>query len=190
MIGNRDLHVCCHVIVKGKHRAQGHGLMFGVCCHVSGVLVGKLLGGAHPVVHDKNHSQVVRNQCMLLRMMGTTGRQAGDVGRDVQQHCVTPWRCLPLHRHEVYDGKTDVWSFGVLLSELLTGQIPYQHTFMTPVQVRVRSQLSPPSAEVFCCQQPSNKFARPSCTADDGRACGATPTHCSPDRHRMLHMVF
>jgi hypothetical protein len=41
-----------HVIVKGKRRAQGHGLMFGVCCHVSGVLVGKLLGGAHPVVHD------------------------------------------------------------------------------------------------------------------------------------------
>lgn len=46
----------------------------------------------------------------------------------------------PRRRHEVYDGKSDVWSFGVLLSELITGQVPYQHTFMTPVQVRRRGR--------------------------------------------------
>ena len=39
-------------------------------------------------------------------------------------------------RHEVYDSKADVWSWGVLLSECITCAMPYGHTFMTPVQVR------------------------------------------------------
>eukprot|EP00198_Chlamydomonas_reinhardtii_P002739 XP_001692075.1 predicted protein [Chlamydomonas reinhardtii] len=38
-------------------------------------------------------------------------------------------------RHEVYDSKADVWSWGVLLSECITCAMPYGHTFMTPVQV-------------------------------------------------------
>ncbi|KAG2435706.1 hypothetical protein HXX76_006905 [Chlamydomonas incerta] len=38
-------------------------------------------------------------------------------------------------RHEVYDSKADVWSWGVLLSECVTCAMPYGHTFMTPVQV-------------------------------------------------------
>ncbi|GBF89363.1 hypothetical protein Rsub_01935 [Raphidocelis subcapitata] len=38
-------------------------------------------------------------------------------------------------RHEVYDAKADVWSFGVLLAEIITTQIPYVHTYLTPVQI-------------------------------------------------------
>ncbi|GLC40749.1 hypothetical protein PLESTB_000026500 [Pleodorina starrii] len=38
-------------------------------------------------------------------------------------------------RHEVYDTKADVWSWGVLLSECITCAMPYGHTYMTPVQV-------------------------------------------------------
>ncbi|GFR48878.1 hypothetical protein Agub_g10820 [Astrephomene gubernaculifera] len=38
-------------------------------------------------------------------------------------------------RHEVYDSKADVWSWGVLLSECITCAMPYSHMYMTPVQV-------------------------------------------------------
>lgn len=47
-----------------------------------------------------------------------------------------PWpHC---RRHEAYDSRADVWSFGVLLVELLTQQKPYSLTYMTPVQVAIQ----------------------------------------------------
>ncbi|KIZ01642.1 hypothetical protein MNEG_6317, partial [Monoraphidium neglectum] len=38
-------------------------------------------------------------------------------------------------RHEQYDGRADVWSFGVMLAELITTQTPYSWAYMTPVQI-------------------------------------------------------
>ncbi|CAD7696150.1 unnamed protein product [Ostreobium quekettii] len=37
-------------------------------------------------------------------------------------------------RHEIYDSKTDIWSWGVVLCELCTNALPYHGNFWTPIQ--------------------------------------------------------
>ena len=49
----------------------------------------------------------------------------------------------PGPRHEPYTSSADVWSFGVMLAEVVTRQRPYAHTFMTPVQVPTDCPRSP-----------------------------------------------
>ena len=39
-------------------------------------------------------------------------------------------------RHELYNSRTDVFSWGVLLVELIAQQTPYEEQFLTPLQVR------------------------------------------------------
>lgn len=38
-------------------------------------------------------------------------------------------------RHELYTSKADVFSWGVLLAEVLSQRPPYEGLYMTPVQV-------------------------------------------------------
>ena len=39
-------------------------------------------------------------------------------------------------RHEVYDSKADVFSWGVMFAELLSARPPYGDQYLTPVQAR------------------------------------------------------
>jgi len=40
-------------------------------------------------------------------------------------------------RHQTYSGKADVYSFGVLLCELVSGHLPYEDLYLSPVQVAI-----------------------------------------------------
>ena len=42
-------------------------------------------------------------------------------------------------RHEAYDQKADVYSWGVLLAEVLRQQPPYEDLYFTPVQASLTS---------------------------------------------------
>lgn len=53
-------------------------------------------------------------------------------------------RCA--RRHEPYDARSDCWSFGVMLVELLTQQKPYAALYMTPVQVAIQVRGAGPGA--------------------------------------------
>ncbi|KAG6704713.1 hypothetical protein I3842_07G146200 [Carya illinoinensis] len=61
-----------------------------------------------------------------------TQAQSGDMTAETGTY---RWMAPELIEHKPYDHKVDVFSFGVLLWELLTGKLPYEH--LTPVQAAV-----------------------------------------------------
>ena len=53
-------------------------------------------------------------------------------------------------RHEMYDTRADVYSFGVLLAEVLAQKLPYADLYCTPVQAR-SSFLLPLCCDMHSC---------------------------------------
>ncbi len=91
-----------------------------------------------------------------------------------------PWACAApgtyfymapeMIRHEPYDQKADVYSWGVLLAEVLTQRAPYEGLYLTPVQAR------PPRPErdrrLPCCCP----VRRAGCRSTRGNCKSAGPT--------------
>jgi serine/threonine protein kinase len=83
------------------------------------------------------------------RRLMTNERQAQLTGETGTYLYMSP----EMMRHEVYDQSTDVWSWGVLFSELMNGTgPPYHHLFLTSVQIGLavaQEQLSPSFPETL-----------------------------------------
>ena len=74
------------------------------------------------------------------------------------------WMAPECIRHEAYDSRADMWSFGVLLVELLTQQRPYAALYATPVQIALQ--------------------------VGEGALRPATPPSCPPGLDQMLDQIF
>lgn len=62
-------------------------------------------------------------------------KPGGEVGHLTGETGTYIYMAPEVVRHEAYDARADVWSFGVMLAELVTTQIPYGARFFTPAQV-------------------------------------------------------
>eukprot|EP00892_Ulva_mutabilis_P004390 jgi/Ulvmu1/2322/UM013_0170.1 len=77
-------------------------------------------GGAR--IADMNLSLRLHEDC-LANLTGETGTYL--------------YMSPEMMRHEVYTTKTDVWSFGVMLTELCNQELPYSSLYLTPLQVAI-----------------------------------------------------
>ncbi|GBG74244.1 hypothetical protein CBR_g17954 [Chara braunii] len=91
-----------------------------------------------PIIHrDLKPSNIFLDDCKHVRLadfgcatplLRTDKKLAGEMG--------THFYMSPeVFQHKHYDEKCDVYSFGVLLNEIMTGDPPYIDTYLSPIQI-------------------------------------------------------
>ncbi|KAK4537008.1 hypothetical protein CDCA_CDCA10G3033 [Cyanidium caldarium] len=93
----------------------------------------------HHLVHrDLKPSNVLVDQSLTLAKLSDFGVSRAKERSDAQMTTMTgtfQWMAPEVISGSSYDFKADVYSFGVLFNELLTGTTPYQEKYLTPVQI-------------------------------------------------------
>jgi len=120
---------------------------------------------------------VFRPGWFALRTRAAAGVQLGaPAGR---------WMAPEVIEHNPYRERADVFSFGIMLWELLTGRVPYDD--MTPLQARARpvpaARMAGPRARRGCCccvapLRAVKRRRRPACTVCC--ACRPAAAQCGP----------
>ncbi|KAK4529642.1 hypothetical protein CCYA_CCYA02G0499 [Cyanidiococcus yangmingshanensis] len=93
---------------------------------------------AHELIHrDLKSSNVLVDRSVhtaKLSDFGVSRTQGGDEAVMTALTGTYRFMAPEVIRGEHYDARADIYSYGILFNELLTGTMPYEDTYMTPVQ--------------------------------------------------------